>query len=87
MRDRFEVEVWQAFLALSEARDILKSGIKKISFKEIESWMNINGILGVERRQEIAHFVRFLDNVYFEGLKNAIPKSGDKQSRGKSRSG
>ena len=37
-----------------------------ISFVEIESYLNINGINKLEQRQEVAHLIRILDSAYIE---------------------
>ncbi len=51
--------IWEAFLAVSNTR---KQG--RITFSEIESWLNINHIVNIERRQEVAHIIRILDLEY-----------------------
>ena len=56
------VYIWEAFLAVTLTRQI--GG--PISFVEIESWLNLNGINKLEQRQEVAHLIRVLDSVYIE---------------------
>jgi hypothetical protein len=62
------VGVWQGFLSLHNARQVLAGGVMPISFAEIKSWLDIYGYQG-EKRQELAHYIRVLDMRYFELLK------------------
>ena len=55
--------VWEGFSALCSSR----TGF--ISFSEIESWLNLNGIFDLNYRQEIAHLIRILDNEYLDLVK------------------
>ena len=54
------VFIWDAFVALSSSR----SGA--ITFSDIESYLNLNGIVSLERRQEVAHLIRIMDEKYIE---------------------
>ena len=54
--------VWEGFIALSSS----KVGLETINFSEIEAWLNLNGIFGLDQRQEIAHLVRILDSKHLE---------------------
>lgn len=63
------MEVWEGFLSLNSSRIITNSGVHPISYTEIESWLNINGIRG-ETRQEYAHIIRVLDRTFLEELKS-----------------
>lgn len=55
--------IWDAFIALSSSR----SGA--ITFSEIESYLNLNGIVNLERRQEVAHLIRIMDEKYIQRMK------------------
>lgn len=55
--------VWEGFLALKSA------GLEPIRFSEIESWLNLNGILSLNYRQEIAHLIRILDIEHLDLLR------------------
>jgi len=43
-------------------------GFESIKFSEIEAWLNLNGIFNLERRQEITHLIRIMDQKYLEYL-------------------
>ena len=55
--------VWEGFLALKSA------GLEPIRFSEIESWLNLNGIVDLNHRQEIAHLIRILDSEHLDLVK------------------
>lgn len=57
--------VWEGFIALSSSR----AGSEVIKFSEIESWLNLNGILSLNHRQEIAHLIRILDIEHLDLLR------------------
>lgn len=59
------IVVWEGFLALSSSR----AGLEVISFSEIESWLNLNGIVSLNHRQEIAHLIRILDIEHLDLLR------------------
>lgn len=59
--------VWEAFNALNSSR----LGCNSISFSEIESWLNLNGVKSLEFRQEITHYIRILDNKYLSLIKGS----------------
>lgn len=61
--------VWEAFVALSSSR----SGA--ITFSEIESYLDLNGIFNSEQRQEVTHLVRVMDLKYLEFMKEKYSKS------------
>jgi len=73
--------IWDAFAALSSSRNNqiivinTKSGLRSVTnygyilFSEIESWLNLNGIFNVERRQEVAHFIRIMDEEYIKFMR------------------
>ena len=54
------VFVWEAFVALSNPR----GGMTAIKFSEIEAYLNLNGISNLERRQEVTHLIRIMDESY-----------------------
>ena len=63
--------VWNAFAALSTSRTDSTS----ITFSEIESWLNLNGITNLERRQEVAHLVRIMDEKFLEYIREKQSKN------------
>lgn len=58
--------IWDAFAALSSSR----MGVSPICFSEVESYLNLNGIRNLERRQEVTHLVRVMDEKYIEFLRD-----------------
>lgn len=60
--------IWEAFLALSNPRNELDS----IKFSEIEAYLNLNGVLVLERRQEVAHLIRIMDESYISFIKEKL---------------
>lgn len=70
----------QAYLALSETRDVSTHGIQRIKYQEIVAWLDIHNIKDPERREEITFFITSLDSDYIQGLIDANSKSGNKQS-------
>lgn len=55
--------VWEGFLALKS------TGLEPIRFSEIESWLNLNGIVDLNHRQEITHLIRILDSEHLDLVK------------------
>jgi len=60
--------IWEAFTALSSSRQ----GV--ITFSEIEAYLNLNGIFNLERRQEVTHLIRIMDEKYIERMKEKYSK-------------
>jgi hypothetical protein len=65
------IYIWEGFLALSSSRVNFCS----ISFSEIESWLNLNSIFNRERRQEVTHLIRIMDEQYLEYFREKYAKS------------
>lgn len=59
------VFIWEFFVALSSSRN----GFDSIKFSEIESWLNLNCIINLERRQEVTHLIRIMDEKYLEFMR------------------
>jgi len=57
--------VWEAFVALSNPR----GGMTAIKFSEIEPYLNLNGISNLERRQEVTHLIRIMDESFIIFMK------------------
>lgn len=57
--------IWDLFIALSSSRTELAA----IKFSEIESILNLSGILNTERRQEVTHLIRIMDLKYLEFMR------------------
>jgi len=59
----------------------VKSGLRVITnyqpieFSEIESWLNLNGIFNLERRQEVSHLIRIMDEEYIKFMQEKDSKS------------
>lgn len=60
--------IWDAFIALSSSRN------GSITFFEIEAYLNLNGIFNLERRQEVAHLIRVMDEKYLEFMHEKYSK-------------
>lgn len=58
--------IWEAFVALSNPR----SGLTSIKFSEIEAYLNLNGISNLERRQEVTHLIRIMDESLIAFMKD-----------------
>jgi len=71
------IVVWEGFLALSSSR----VGLEIIGFSEIEAWLNLNGIVDLNYRQEIAHLVRILDSEYVDLLSKRLKRERTKSCR------
>lgn len=69
--------VWEGFSALSSSR----VGLETIGFSEIEAWLNLNGIIDLNYRQEIAHLIRILDSEYIDLLSKRLKRERTKPCR------
>lgn len=56
------VFIWEVFCALSSSR----SNFSSIKFSEIEACLNLNGIFDLERRQEVTHLIRIMDEEFLK---------------------
>ena len=78
------VFVWEAFVALSNPRNNqfivvqTKSGQRvianygSIKFSEIEAYLNLNGISNLERRQEVTHLIRIMDESFITFMRERL---------------
>ena len=79
---------WNAYVALDKGRNFSFGQPHPIALSEILAYKEIAGVLD-EDIEELVFYVRLIEDVYFEHLKNKVKNGGtgshNRRSRGRSR--
>ncbi len=66
--------VWEAFTQLSGARQVGFNGPLPLSMSEVLAYAQFRGIESPDEREELLHFVQYLDKVWLEDYAGRKPK-------------